>query len=105
MRLSRDCASPGGIALAPGGRPPGIPPILGGSLSPQTPWTPELGQCGGYLLCLHWPGWIAAIADQPFEFDAYARRRAGLEADPVDMCFGVSLSEARPPDHDLHPTR
>lgn len=96
--LSRDCASPGG-------RPPGIPPIFGGSLPRQTPWAPELGQCGGYLLCLHWPGWIAAIADQPFEFDAYALRWAGLEADPVDVRFRVSLSEARPPDHDLHPTR
>jgi putative RecB family exonuclease len=27
--------------LAPGGRPPGIPPILGGNLSPQTPAAPE----------------------------------------------------------------
>jgi len=66
---------------------------------------PELGQCGGYLLCLHWPGWIAAIADQPFELDAYAFRGAGLEADPVDVRFRVSLAEARPPDHDFHPTR
>ena len=32
-RTSADCAGPGG-------RPPGIPPILGGSLSPQTPSAP-----------------------------------------------------------------
>ena len=30
-------AGPGGTVLPPGGRPPGIPPILGGSLPPQTP--------------------------------------------------------------------
>ncbi len=29
--------------LAPGGRPPGIPPILGGNLSPQTPSAPSGG--------------------------------------------------------------
>ncbi len=29
--------------LAPGGRPPGIPPILGGNLSPQTPSVPANG--------------------------------------------------------------
>jgi excinuclease ABC subunit C len=29
--------------LAPGGRPPGIPPILGGNLSPQTPSAPAPG--------------------------------------------------------------
>jgi hypothetical protein len=62
-------------------------------------------QCGGYLLRLHRPGWIAAIADQPFELDADAFRWAGLEADPVDVRFRVSFSEARPPDHDFHPTR
>jgi len=32
--------APGGTVLAPGGRPPGIPPILGGSRSPQTPSAP-----------------------------------------------------------------
>jgi hypothetical protein len=62
-------------------------------------------QCGGYLIRLHRPGWIAAIADQPFELDADLFRWSGLEADPVNMCFGVSFSEARPPDHDLHLTR
>ena len=33
--------APGGTVLAPGGRPPGIPPILGGSRSPQTPSAPH----------------------------------------------------------------
>jgi hypothetical protein len=64
-----------------------------------------VGQCGGYLLRLHRPGWIAAITDQPFELNADPLRWAGLEADPVDVRFGVSFSEARPPDHDFHPTR
>jgi len=66
---------------------------------------PEVGQCGGYLLRLHWAGRIAAIADQPFEFNADPFRWAGLEADPVDVRFGVSFSKARPPDHGFHPTR
>ena len=33
--------APGGTVLPPGGRPPGTPPILGGSLSPQTPSAPR----------------------------------------------------------------
>jgi shikimate kinase len=33
--------------LAPGGRPPGIPPLLGGSLSPQTPSAPLAPPSGG----------------------------------------------------------
>ena len=33
--------APAGTVLAPGGRPPGIPPILGGSRSPQTPSAPH----------------------------------------------------------------
>ena len=34
-------AGPGGEGNSPGGRPPGIPPILGGNLSPQTPSAPR----------------------------------------------------------------
>jgi hypothetical protein len=64
-----------------------------------------VGQCGGYLLRLHRPGWIAAITDQPFELNADPLRWTRLEADPVDMRFRVSLGEARPLDHDFHPTR
>ena len=73
--------------------------IAAGCASTEGRGAPELGQCGGYLLCLHRAGWIAAIADQPFEFDADPFRWAGLEADPVDVRFRVSLSEAGPPDH------
>jgi hypothetical protein len=73
--------------------------IAAGCASAGGRGAPEVGQCGGDLLCPHWPGWIAAIADQPFQLYAYAFRWAGLEADPVNVRFGVSFSEARPPDH------
>src|SRR5579862_3641408 len=92
--ITRDLASPGRIVLPPeelcwprADDPLGFPRSWRDCASPPAPWTPELRQCGGYLLCLHWPGWVAAIADQPFEFDAYAFRWAGLEADPVDVRF------------------
>ena len=71
---------------------------------PKPPWA-ETRQRGGYLLHLHRPGRIAAIARQPFEFDADPLRRAGLEADAVNVSFRVGLGEPRPPDHDFHPTR
>ncbi len=53
-------------------------------------------QGGGYLFRPDRQRWIAGIADQPLEFDADPLRRAGLEADPVNMRFGVRLREARP---------
>jgi predicted nucleic acid-binding Zn ribbon protein len=71
---NNEAERPGAIAVghddsvSPGGRPPGIPPILGGNRSPQTPSTPgrplgrprrddpqRLGQAIGGLLDQH--GW------------------------------------------------
>jgi predicted nucleic acid-binding Zn ribbon protein len=72
--INNEAERPGAIAVghdgsvSPGGRPPGIPPILGGNLPPQTPSTPRsplgrprrddpqrLGQAIGGLLDQH--GW------------------------------------------------
>jgi hypothetical protein len=50
---------PGGRILAPGGRPPLSPPLLGGSPSPQTPWAPLAGGKAG-------PGSGAGRALVPF---------------------------------------
>jgi len=62
-------------------------------------------QGGGYLLRPDRQCWIAGIADQPLEFDADSLRRAGLEADPVNVRLGVRLREACPFYHDWHITR
>ena len=62
------------------------------------------GQGGGYLFRPDRQRWLAGIADQPFEFDADPLRRAGLEADPVNVRLGVRFREA-PVDHDLKTTR
>jgi hypothetical protein len=56
------------------------------------------------LLRLYREGWVAAIADQPLEFDAQPGRRACLEADAVDVRFRVGLGKPRPLDHDLNTT-
>jgi len=66
--INNEAERPGAIAVghdgsvSPGGRPPGIPPILGGNLSPQTPSSrprrddpQRLGQAIGGLLDQH--GW------------------------------------------------
>jgi hypothetical protein len=64
-----------------------------------------MSQGGSYLLRPDRQRWIARIADQPLQFDAHPLRRPGLEADPVNVRLGVSLREARPPDHDFNTTR
>jgi hypothetical protein len=64
-----------------------------------------MSQGGGYLLCPDRQGWIARIADQPLEFDAYPLRRPRFEADPVNVRLGVSLREPRPLYHDFNTTR
>jgi hypothetical protein len=40
-------------------------------------------------------GIVIAVADQPFQFDAYRARRAGLEADAVYLLLGGVLRERR----------
>jgi hypothetical protein len=64
-----------------------------------------MSQSGGYLLRPERQRWIARIADQPLEFDAYPLRRPRFEADPVNVRLGVSLCEPRPVDHDFNTTR
>jgi hypothetical protein len=64
-----------------------------------------MSQGGSYLLRPDRQCWIAGIADQPLQFDAYPLRRARLEADPVNVRLGVGLREPRPLDHDLNTTR
>jgi hypothetical protein len=64
-----------------------------------------MSQGGGYLLRSDREGWIARIADQPLEFDPYPLRRAGFEADPVNVCLGASFREPRPLCHDFNTTR
>jgi len=64
-----------------------------------------MSQGGGYLLRPDRQGWIASIADQPFEFDAYPLRRPRFEADPVNVRLGVSLGEPCPLYHDFNTTR
>ena len=71
----------------------------------QSPGPPERSQGGGYLLRPDRQGWIARIADQPFEFDADPFGRPGLETDPVNVSLGVSFREARPLDHGSNTTR
>jgi hypothetical protein len=64
-----------------------------------------MSQGGGYLLGPDRQCWIAKIADQPLEFDAYPLRRPSLEADPVNVRLGISLREPRPVYHDFNTTR
>jgi hypothetical protein len=64
-----------------------------------------MSQGGSYLLRLDRQRWIAGIADQPLQFDAYPLRRPRLEADPVNMSLGVGFREPRPLDHDFNTTR
>jgi hypothetical protein len=64
-----------------------------------------MSQGGGYLVRPDRQCWIARIADQPLEFDAYPLRRPRFEADPVNVRLGVSLRELCPLDHDFNTTR
>jgi hypothetical protein len=51
------------------------------------------GEGGGHSLLVHAETGVTAIADQPFQFDPDLVRRPGLEADPVDVLFGVALGQ------------
>ena len=57
----------GGAVPRPGGRPPGIPPLLGGNLSPQTPsappgWATVSAAVGGAFVAVYVPHVIAVGA-------------------------------------------
>src|SRR5207249_4554539 len=51
------------------------------------------GEGGGHSLLIDADTGVAALADQPFQFDPDLAGRAGLEADPVDVFFGVALGQ------------
>ena len=51
------------------------------------------GEGGGHSLLIDADTGVAAIADQPFQFDPDLMGWAGLEADPVYVLFGVALGQ------------
>ena len=54
------------------------------------------GEGGGHSLLIDAETGVSAIADQPFQFDPDPAGRAGLEAYPVDVLFGVALGQRLP---------
>jgi D-serine deaminase-like pyridoxal phosphate-dependent protein len=80
-------ASPGG-PCSPGGRPPGIPPILGGNRSPQTPPAPSAPLAPSVPLASSAPlGHIIELNDQ----HAYLRLAPGAALAPGDLvALGIS---------------
>jgi hypothetical protein len=51
------------------------------------------GEGGGHSLLIDADTGVAAIADQPFQFDPDPVGWTGLKADPVDVLFGVALGQ------------
>ena len=51
------------------------------------------GEGGGHSLLIDTDTGVTAIADQPFQFDPDLTGWAGLEADPVNVLFGVALGQ------------
>ncbi len=56
-------------------------------------WRAQPGEGGGHSLLVYADTGVTAIADQPFQFDPDPAGRPGLEADAVDVLFGVALGQ------------